>query len=149
MRPPVRILLVEDNPADVDLVQELLQDGRVEVEVAVARDGIQASELLAAGSPDGGLPDLVLLDLNLPKRNGHEVLAEIRSNEDLRHLPVVVLTSSDDDADIASSYQLGASSYVTKPVGFAVYQRTVESISAFWLELARLPPRSRRHRTDD
>jgi chemotaxis family two-component system response regulator Rcp1 len=132
------LLLVEDNPADVDLVLEGLADGAgAPVAVETAASGATAIRRLQ----DQGLvmPDLVLLDLNLPARGGHEVLTEIRADPRLRTLPVVVFTSSGSAEDIRTSYDLGANCYVTKPPGLTRYFEVVRGIEEFWLRTARLP----------
>lgn len=142
---PIEILLVEDNPADVRLTREALADGKVRNNLHVIPDGVAALEFLRcqgayAGSPK---PDLILLDLNLPCKNGHEVLAEIKEDEHLAGIPVVVLTTSEDEDDILKSYQLHANCYVTKPVGLDQFISVVRQIDSFWLEVVKLPPRAR------
>ncbi len=141
MTGPIRVLLVEDNPGDAELTCEQLEHGRLAVDVATVNDGAKALDYLFrngayAAAP---VPDLILLDLNLPKRGGREVLAAMRADEALRRIPVVVLTSSDAERDILESYELGANCYVTKPVGVAAYQKTVREIEAFWFGVAKLP----------
>jgi CheY-like chemotaxis protein len=138
---PFEILLVEDNPGDVRLAMEALQEGVVRKNVHVAEDGVAAIEYLQRLSiaGRGALPDLVLLDLNLPKRNGHEVLAEIRRDVQLRRIPVVVFTSSAAAPDVHQAYDLHANCYVTKPPGFAELVETIKRIEIFWLTVATLP----------
>jgi CheY-like chemotaxis protein len=137
----VRVLLVEDNPGDADLTQETLESNRLLVEISVVVDGEQAIDfLLTRGNySDVELPDLVILDLNLPKMDGREVLAEMKQHERLRMIPVVILTSSDAERDIAQSYALGANCYVTKPVDLVAFQSIVKSIDGFWFTVVKLP----------
>jgi two-component system, chemotaxis family, response regulator Rcp1 len=138
---PIEILLVEDNPADVRLTREALTEGKVRNNLHVAADGVTALDFLRRQGPHAGAPrpDLVLLDLNLPKKNGREILAEIKQDEDLRRIPVVVLTTSEDEEDILRSYQLHANCYVTKPVGLEQFLAVVRQIDSFWLEVVKLP----------
>lgn len=141
MSPAFRVLLVEDNPGDADLTREALEDGKLLVEIAVVVDGVQAIDYLLQRPPfeAAQLPDLILLDLNLPRMSGREVLAEIKKHPALQLIPVVVLTSSDAENDISKSYQLGANCYVTKPVGLQAFQAIVKSIESFWFTVVRLP----------
>lgn len=141
MSTPIRVLLIEDNPGDADLVRETLEDSRVRLDLDVACDGVDALAYLLGSPPyqDKGTPDLILLDLNLPRLDGKEVLKRIREHEQLRLIPVVILTSSDAESDIVKSYQLGASCYLTKPVGLAAFQEVVRSIEGFWLTVVKLP----------
>ncbi len=137
----VHVLLVEDSQADADLTRETLQQSRLQLELAVAPDGATALERLhrRGAHVTTSRPDLVLLDLNLPGISGREVLAEMKSSEALRAIPVVVLTSSDAEVDVAKSYELGAACYLTKPVGLAAYRSIVRSIDDFWLTVVKLP----------
>jgi CheY-like chemotaxis protein len=140
----IRVLLVEDNPGDVDLIRDSLEEVASNLEITVVGDGAEALEYLSGhGDVSGGrarpLPDLMLLDLNLPKISGHEVLSEARKISELHLLPIVVVTSSDAKRDIATSYALGANSYVTKPGELAAFQRTVKALGSFWCNVARLP----------
>lgn len=137
----VRVLLVEDNPGDAELTRDTLEECRLHLELEVATDGAAAvARLLGDGvAPCPPPPDLVLLDLNLPKIDGAGVLARIRAEPSLRTLPVVVLTSSEAEQDIARSYELGANCYVTKPVGLAAFQKIVRTIDGFWLSVVKLP----------
>jgi len=140
----IRVLLVEDNPGDVDLIRDSLEEVTSNLEITVIGDGAEALDyLFQRTEPVGGngrpLPDLVLLDLNLPKLSGHEVLSEARRAFDLRSLPIVVVTSSDAARDIVTSYELGANSYVTKPGELVAFQRTVKALGNFWCNVARLP----------
>lgn len=141
MSRPVRILLIEDNPGDADLIQETLEEGNLHVQVTVAMDGTQALPYLRAQAPfeSAEHPDLILLDLNLPKMDGRQVLTEIKRDPNWRKIPVVILTSSDAEHDVAKSYDLGAACYVTKPVGLAAFQTAVRSIEHFWLHVVKLP----------
>jgi len=139
----IRVLLVEDNPGDVDLIRDALED-IASLDISVVGDGAQALDYLnqrsgTAAARIGPMPDLVLLDLNLPKISGHEVLTEVRKFSDLRSLPIVVVTSSDATPDITTSYALGANAYVTKPGELASFQRTVAALGHFWCNVARLP----------
>lgn len=142
---PIEILLVEDNPADVRLTREALADGKVRNNLHVVLDGAAALEFLHrrgdyTASPK---PDLILLDLNLPRKSGREVLAEIKDDQNLCRIPVVVLTTSEDDEDILRSYELHANCYVTKPVGLEQFISVIRQIDSFWLEVVKLPPPTR------
>ncbi len=141
MSQPLNILLIEDNPGDADLVAETLEQSRLRLDIAVAVDGAQALARLLREPPFEAAPrpDLILLDLNLPKLGGREVLARIKVEPELREIPVVVLTSSDAEHDIVKSYQLGANCYVTKPVGLAAFQSIVQAIEGFWFTVVKLP----------
>ena len=138
---PVEILLVEDNPGDVRLTREALKDAKVANNLNVVNDGEQALDYLNRRGrfSDATRPDLILLDLNLPKIDGREVLASIKADSDLRRIPVVVLTTSSAEEDILRSYDLHANCYVTKPVEFDSFLKIVESIDDFWLSIVRLP----------
>jgi CheY-like chemotaxis protein len=139
---PVDILLVEDNPGDVRLTQEALREAKVNNRLMVARDGVEALDMLRQREPHTGLPrpDLILLDLNLPKKDGREVLVEIKADEALRRIPVVILTSSSADEDVLRSYDLQAACYITKPVDLDQFIKVVRSIESFWLSIVTLPP---------
>lgn len=132
------ILLVEDSLADVELILDALESAKVANSVTVVRDGSAALEHLR-GHPND-CPDLVILDLNLPKLSGHEVLAEMRADESLRRIPVAVLTTSAAESDVEKSYDLGANCFLTKPVDIDQFIHVVHSIDNFWLGLVRLPP---------
>lgn len=137
---PIEILLVEDNPGDVELVREALSEGKIRNELHVASDGVEAMRFLKTnGKPAEQCPDLILLDLNLPRKNGREVLQEIKSDPDLKFIPVVVLTSSKAEEDIVKSYNLHANCYVTKPVDLEQFLKVVRSIEDFWLTVVKLP----------
>ena len=140
---PVEVLLVEDNPGDVRLTQEALKEGRVMVNLTVAIDGVQAMEILNRQGPyqDKPRPDLILLDLNLPKKNGREVLLEIKADSELRRIPVIVMTTSKAEQDIYRAYNLNANCYITKPVDLDEFLHVVRSIEDFWLTIVTLPKR--------
>jgi chemotaxis family two-component system response regulator Rcp1 len=135
------ILLVDDNPADVRLTVGALRTGPIPANLHVASDGIEALAFLRheAGYGDAPRPDIILLDLNLPQKSGADVLAEIKADEDLRRIPVVVLTTSDADEDVRASYERSANCYVTKPVTLDQYAAVIQAIEAFWLLVAQLP----------
>lgn len=138
----LKILLVEDNPGDAELIQEaFVEQSRIHADVAVAVDGEEALDyLLRQGRHTNATqPDLIVLDLNLPKIHGREVLATIKKHERLRRVPIVVLTTSDAERDISQCYELGANCYVTKPVELKAFQTSVRSIENFWLTVAKLP----------
>ena len=136
-----QILLVEDNPGDVLLTEEALSEAKVANDVHVARDGEEAMAFLRreSGFTDAPRPDLILLDLNLPRKDGREVLAEVKADPALRRIPVIVLTTSEAEEDILRSYDLHANSYVTKPLDIDDFLGAVRKIEGFWLELVRLP----------
>ncbi|GMV49915.1 MAG: Response regulator rcp1 [Nitrospirae bacterium] len=138
---PIEILLVEDNPGDVRLTQEALREAKVINNLTIAKDGMEALAYLRRQGPyaHAPRPHLILLDLNLPKRDGREVLAEIKADESLKRIPVVVLTTSQDEQDILKSYNLHANCYVTKPVDLDQFIRVVRSIEDFWLGIVVLP----------
>ncbi|MGD0951245.1 MAG: response regulator [Methanotrichaceae archaeon] len=139
---PIEILLVEDNPGDVRLTIEALKEGKVANEINVAVDGIEALAFLRREGKyeNAPKPDLILLDLNLPKKNGREVLAEIKMNSHLKCIPVVILTSSQAEKDIVTTYNLHANCYITKPVDFEQFIQVVKSIENFWFKVVKLPP---------
>ena len=142
---PVEILLVEDNPADVRLTREALKEGKVYNNLHWAKDGVEALDFLHrtgkyAGAPR---PDIILLDLNLPKKDGREVLQEIKGDEALKRIPVVVLTTSKAEEDVLKTYDLHANCYVTKPVDLEKFIHVVQSIDRFWLTVVTLPPSER------
>lgn len=139
---PIEILLVEDNPADIRLTREMFAEGRVANHMSVARDGDEAVEYLFARPPyeDRLFPDLILLDLNLPGRDGREVLGMIKSDPRLKLIPVVVLTSTRADRDVRASYQLHANCFITKPASLSGFMDIVRTIEEFWLSIVRLPP---------
>ena len=136
---PISILLVEDNPGDSRLIKEVFKEGKVVNSLRIAKDGIEALSMLTDPSVD--LPDLILLDLNLPRKRGLEVLEEIKVNPDLKRIPVVVLTTSADENDILTSYDLHASAYLTKPVDLNEFIAVIRSLEEFWLTLVKFPPK--------
>jgi CheY-like chemotaxis protein len=138
---PINILLVEDNPGDVRLTQEAFREGKLAVNMDVARDGVEAISYLRKEElfPNAFTPDLILLDLNLPRKDGREVLAEIKNDPDLKRIPVVVLTTSNAEADILKSYNLHVNCYINKPVDFDHFFDIVQKIEDFWLTTAILP----------
>jgi CheY-like chemotaxis protein len=133
---PIHILLVEDNPADVRLTVEALKEARVRNRLHVARDGVEAMAMLRSTSTPR--PDLILLDLNLPRKDGREVLREVKTDDSLRHIPIVILTTSQAEQDILQSYRLHANAFVTKPVEIDQFFHVVRSMEEFWLGVARL-----------
>jgi CheY-like chemotaxis protein len=140
---PIEILLVEDNPGDVRLTKEALKLGKVSNHLNVAEDGEQALAFLRREGPyaQAPNPDLILLDLNLPKKNGREVLEEIKADPSLRRIPVVILTVSEAEQDILKSYNLHANCYITKPVDLDKFLTVIQSIEDFWLTMVVLPPK--------
>lgn len=138
-----RILLVEDNPGDIRLTQEVFRDSRLDITLQVARDGVEALDLLqAAGhSDDDPLPDLILLDLNLPRKDGREVLSEVKGSPRLRCIPVLVLTTSKADRDVMDCYERHANCYLNKPLDLDAFVSLVQIIEQFWLGTVLLPPR--------
>ena len=141
----VRVLLVEDNEGDVRLTREAFRDANMAIDLSVARDGVDALNYLHATGDHAQAerPDLILLDLNLPRMNGREVLAHIKADEALKSIPVVILTTSDSDADITASYQLQANCFLCKPVQLAAFESLVHSLNDFWLTKALLPLKGR------
>ncbi len=139
---PVEILLVEDNPADVELTIEALESGRLLNHVSLARDGIEAMAILRKQPPYASYPrpDIILLDLNLPRKDGFYVLAEVKSDPALATIPIVVLTTSNSDRDIVRSYDLSANCYVCKPVELDEFLKFIRTTQEFWLQIVRLPP---------
>ncbi len=139
---PIVILLVEDNPGDVRLTREAFKEGKVRNLLIVASDGIEAMSMLRrqGAHSDAPRPDLILLDLNVPRMDGRQVLAEIKGDPDLRRIPVVVLTTSKAEEDILRTYDLNANCYITKPVDFDKFLTVVKSIDQFWLTIVNLPP---------
>lgn len=139
-RVAVEVLLVEDNPGDVRLTREALRDARVRNTLHVATDGVEAMAFLRREGRYHAAPrpDLILLDLNLPRKDGREVLQEIKGDDALKHIPVVILTSSQAERDILQTYQLRANAFVTKPVDLEQFLAAVRSIQEFWLEIVKL-----------
>jgi two-component system, chemotaxis family, response regulator Rcp1 len=141
---PIEVLLVEDSSGDVRLMREAFKDAKVHINLQVAADGEEAMSYLKREGRhvDAPRPDLILLDLNLPKKDGREVLREIKENPVLRVIPVVVLTTSASEEDILRTYQLHANCYISKPVGLEGFLKVVRSIDGFWLSVVQLPPDS-------
>jgi chemotaxis family two-component system response regulator Rcp1 len=139
---PLEVLLVEDSPGDVRLTKEALKDAKVHINLRVVRDGIDAMAFLMREGEYATVPrpDLILLDLNLPRKDGREVLREIKENPELKSIPVVILTTSASEADILRSYLLHANCYITKPVNLDGFLTVVKSIDSFWLSVVKLPP---------
>jgi CheY-like chemotaxis protein len=142
----IDILLVEDNPGDVRLTRELLKESKIHNNLTVVDNGEDALNFLRRGAkyPHAAPPDLILLDLNLPRKSGVEVLGSIKSDPELRRIPVVVLTSSKAEEDIAKTYDLHANCYISKPVGLEQFAAVVKSIDDFWLSIVKLPTRHER-----
>jgi len=138
---PIDILLVEDSPSDVRLTLEALKEAKVHNRMSVVEDGEKAMAFLRKEQPypDAPRPDLILLDLNLPRKDGREVLEEIKSDPDLKRIPVVVLTTSHAEEDIYNAYELHANCYITKPVDFEQFMEVIRSIEDFWLTVVKLP----------
>ena len=138
---PVNILLVEDNPNDVEITRRALEKGRVRNELTVARDGQEALDILF-GNGNGGVPrpGLILLDLNLPKVDGREVLEKIKADPKLRRIPVIVLTISTSEEDVMRTYDLGVNTFISKPVRFGDFIKVVTTIREYWIVIATLPP---------
>jgi chemotaxis family two-component system response regulator Rcp1 len=141
---PIEILLVEDSPGDVRLTQEALRDAKVGNHLSIANDGVEAMEFLRRRGKHAKAPrpDLILLDLNLPKKSGQEVLADIKADADLKTIPVVILTTSSSDEDVLRSYRLHANCYVTKPVDLDSFLKVVNSVENFWLAIVKYPRES-------
>ena len=139
----IEILLVEDNPADIRLTTEILKDAKLCNTLHVARDGIEAMQFLRQEGTfaDMPRPDLILLDLNLPRMDGRDVLRDIKKDATLKRIPVVILTTSDAEQDILKSYDLNANCYITKPVDLEQFSKVVHSIEDFWFSIVKLPPR--------
>jgi CheY-like chemotaxis protein len=139
---PIEILLVEDNPGDVRLTREALKEGKVYSNLHTVKDGVEAMDFLRRQGKYAGVPrpDIILLDLNLPKKDGREVLEEIKTDESLKRIPVVVLTTSKAEEDVLRTYNLHANCYVTKPVDLEKFMVVVKSIDVFWLTVVTLPP---------
>ncbi len=139
---PAEILLVEDNPGDVELTRESLEMAGMSTNLHVVPDGIEAMAFLHRQGHYAGVPrpDLILLDLNLPKMDGREVLAQVKTDEDLRVIPIVVLTTSRADEDILQSYKLNANSYIGKPREFAAFTQIMRALDTFWFTVVLLPP---------
>ena len=138
---PIELLLVEDSEPDVELTKLALREAKVSNRLWVVEDGVEAIKFLQRQEPytDVSRPDLILLDLNLPRKDGRQVLREIKSDESLRRIPVVILTTSESEDDVLKAYSLYANCYITKPVDFNRFMNVVRSIEEFWLTVVRLP----------
>ncbi|HQS52992.1 MAG: two-component system response regulator [Sphingobacteriales bacterium 17-39-43] len=136
---PIHILLVEDNQGDILLILDAFEEGKITNQTTVIKDGKSAIDFLADNLNSGKLPDLVMLDVNLPKKNGHEVLSYIKTSEHLKSLPVIMLTTSSSPRDIKLSYQNHANCYITKPVGAADFMDAINKIEDFWINIVQLP----------
>ena len=134
---PIHILLAEDNEGDILLTREALEDSKILVDLSVAKDGQEAIDFLI--NPNAVLPDIVLLDVNLPKKNGQEVLQYIKGNENLKHIPVIMLSTSSSQRDIDLSYNNYANCYITKPVDANDFLRVITTIENFWISIVNLP----------
>lgn len=141
---PIEILLVEDNPADVRLTREALKEEKLVINLSVVTDGVEALDFLRqrGAYSDAPRPDLVLLDLNLPRMDGREVLSEMKNDKQLRSIPVVVLTVSSAERDVLETYALHANCFITKPIDLYQFSHVVKSIQDFWLTIVKLPPRT-------
>jgi two-component system response regulator len=140
---PFRILLVEDNPNDIEITRRALERGQVKNELTIARDGQEALDILFDRTEgDGSLPGLILLDLNLPKVDGREVLARVKTHPQLKRIPVIVLTTSTREEDIVRTYDLGVNTFISKPVRFEDFIKVVSAIQEYWIGIATLPPTS-------
>ncbi|MEH1822843.1 MAG: response regulator [Nostoc sp.] len=139
---PIEVLLVEDNPGDVQLTRIALEDSKISIHLNVVEDGVEAMAFLRKQEKYAKVthPDIILLDLNLPRKDGREVLAEIKGDENLKRIPVVVLTTSQAEEDILKAYNLSANCYITKPVDFDQFVKIVQSIENFWFAIVKLPP---------
>ena len=141
---PFRILLVEDNPNDIEITRRALEKGQVKNELTIARDGQEAIDLLFGhAGARASLPGLILLDLNLPRVDGREVLSCIKTDPELRRIPVIVLTTSTREEDVVRSYDLGVNTFISKPVRFEDFIKVITAIQEYWIVIATLPPASR------
>lgn len=142
---PITVLIVEDNRADIRLVQEVLKEGKIYIDLEIVEDGIEAMAYLRKEDKykDKDTPDIILLDLNMPRKSGFEVLAEMKEDPDLKRIPVIVMTISKAEEDVLKSYNLYANAYIVKPVEFNQFMDAVRSIKDFWLTIVKLPPKVR------
>lgn len=140
----MQILLVEDNPGDIRLTQEALKEGDIQNVLHVVKDGVEAMDFLRKKDKYARVPtpDIILLDLNLPRKDGREVLADIKTDENLKMIPVIVLTTSDTDQDIIKSYKLHANCFITKPVDLELFIFIIQQIETFWFKVIKLPPKN-------
>ena len=143
MTKPIEILMVEDDEGDVELALEALEDSKLVTNINIAKDGVEAMAYLRKEESfeKAVRPDVILLDLNMPRKNGREVLAEIKADKNLRDIPVIILTTSQVDEDVVKSYHLGANCYITKPVDFEQFVKVVKNIESFWFTIVKLPSR--------
>lgn len=135
---PIEVLLVEDNEDDIDLTREAFSEARVKLNLHVAQDGIEALKFLR--DSENPTPDLILLDLNMPRKDGRETLAELKADPHLKRIPVIILTTSDADADVLSAYDQNANSYIVKPVDFDQFLKVMHILEEFWFTIVKLPP---------
>ncbi len=140
---PVNILIVEDNRADVRLIEEAFKEGKLYIDLNVAEDGVEAMSYLRKEGiyKDANSPDIILLDLNMPRKNGYEVLEEIKLDNDLRRIPVIIMTISKAEEDVLKSYNLHANAYIVKPVELSQFTETIKSLEDFWFTIVKLPPK--------
>lgn len=140
---PIHVLLIDDDVGDIELTRELIEQARLQVSFEAISDSQKAIDYLQKHSPfeNAIRPDLILLDINMPRMNGHEVLAEIKKNNKLKSIPVVMLTTSGDNDDITKAYQNGANCYITKPTGLLKFKEVIKALDAFWLSVVKFPPR--------
>lgn len=143
---PIEVLLVEDNPGDVRLIKEALEENKILINLHVVEDGLEVMAFLRCEGKyaDAPRPDLILLDLNLPKKDGRVVLAEIKADDSFRQIPVVILTTSQSEEDILKSYDLNANCYITKPVDLDGFFKVIKSIRNFWFTVVKLPSEEKR-----
>lgn len=139
---PIEILLIEDNPADIRLTKEAFREARIQNNIHVVQDGDGAIAFVHQDEPyqDAPRPDLILLDLNLPKKDGREVLEEIKADPQIHQIPIVILTTSNDEEDVLRSYNLHANAYLVKPIDVMRFIKMIQSLESFWLSFVRLPP---------
>ncbi len=140
----LEILLVEDDPADIELTREMLIESKLKLNLNEVHDGVEAMEYLRKDGKyeNAPTPDLIMLDLNMPRKDGRETLEEIKSDEEFKKIPVVILTTSDSNNDIIKSYTSGANCYITKPVGLDQFRKVVDAIECFWFTIVKLPGKS-------
>lgn len=140
----IQILLVEDNEGDIMLIEEALQEGKIVNNLSVVKDGEKAIRFLEkeGGYKEEEAPDLIILDINLPRKNGHEVLEYVKKSDSFKHIPVIMLTTSSSENDVVKSYKQHANCYITKPVGVDDFMQAVTSIERFWIELVKLPAKT-------
>lgn len=138
---PISILLVEDNPGDIYLTREAFRESKFDNSLHVVKNGVECMEFLKRQGKysEAEMPDVIILDLNLPKKNGHEVLAEVKRDDHLKYIPIIVLTSSQNEKDIKSSYELCANCYITKPVDYDEFIHIIRAIENFWFAIVKLP----------